>query len=131
MLCQYTKPIELIHNYIMILSNVCHDHVQGAKGQLGHLGETGSVGKTGPPGFVGQKGSRGTIGHVVKWNSNTFSSSSKTIIYIDTIRVQHDCSCNVSSSQGAPGRMGQQGETGLAGYEVNNTASSNLHFHHT
>lgn len=36
---------------------------------------------------------------------------------------------NVGSSQGAPGRMGQQGDTGLAGYEVN-TASLSLHFHH-
>lgn len=57
--------------------------VQGAKGQLGHLGETGSVGKTGPPGFVGQKGSRGTIGHVVKWNSNTL------IILFHQVQIRH------------------------------------------
>lgn len=75
MLYQQPNQYKIIPNYIMTLSNVCHNHVQGAKGHLGHLGETGSVGKTGPPGFVGQKGSRGTIGHVVKWTSNTLDNT--------------------------------------------------------
>lgn len=106
-------------------------YIQGAKGNIGHLGETGTMGKIGPIGTTGPKGSRGTIGHVVTsyfcyYIAFSFSCRSNSL---SINLAQENCLILLLPvSQGAPGRMGLQGDPGISGYEVR--ARNEYKYHH-
>lgn len=116
--------------------------LQGSKGHQGQLGEMGPPGKVGSVGTQGPKGSRGTLGPMVRTECRLlpFRSGVGGIPLEPCVwgRVGErrggassqgnrawagrgqsaDPLLSPSPTQGAPGRMGVQGEPGLKGYQV-------------